>query len=54
MKLIGFILLFGVSATLGAEKARFDLYRLYEVKVENDLQLEVFKQISEYPDGVKY
>lgn len=53
MKLIGFLLLFGFSTSLGAEKARFDFYRLYEVQVENELQLEVFKQISEYPDGVK-
>lgn len=53
MKLIGFLLFSIISATLGAEKARFDFYRLYEVKVENKLQLEIFKQISEYSDGVK-
>lgn len=53
MKLIGLFLISCISATLGVEKARFDFYRLYEVKIENKLHLEIFKQISEFPDGVK-
>ena len=52
MKVIGIVLIFGLALAL-AEKARFDLYRLYEVTAENDLHLELFQQISEYPDGVR-
>ena len=52
MKAIGIVLIFGLVLAL-AEKARFDLYRLYEVTAENDLHLKLFQQISEYPDGVR-
>ena len=52
MKAIGIVLFFGLVLAL-AEKARFDLYRLYEVTAENDLHLKLFQQISEYPDGVR-
>lgn len=53
MKLVRFLLFCGLSTALAAEKARFDLYRLYEIKVETQLHLEVFRQISDYPDGVR-
>lgn len=35
-----------------AEKARYDNYRVYEIFVENEDQLELMKQIENYPDGV--
>lgn len=35
-----------------AEKARFDNYRVYEILIETDEQLELFKAIENYPDGV--
>jgi hypothetical protein len=38
---------------LSAEKARYDFYRLYEIAVKNDEQLNLFHQIEEYPDGVR-
>jgi hypothetical protein len=51
MKAIGILLIFGAVFT-SAEKARFDFYRLYEVIAESQLQIEIFRQIYEYPDGV--
>lgn len=52
MKVIGIVLIFGVVLAL-AEKARFDFYRLYDVTADNEMHLELFQQISEYPDGVR-
>ncbi|KAG5680149.1 hypothetical protein PVAND_009674 [Polypedilum vanderplanki] len=37
-----------------AEKARFDFYRVYEISVDNDVQLNLMKQISDYPDGYQF
>jgi hypothetical protein len=34
------------------EKARYDNYRLYEILMENESQLELMKHIENYPDGV--
>lgn len=53
MRAIGILLIFG-AIFANAEKARFDFYRLYEVIAENELQIEVFRQIYEYPDGVSF
>lgn len=36
-----------------AEKARFDNYRVYEVAIEDDQQLELMREIENYPDGVR-
>lgn len=48
------IALFAAVLVLGAqsEKARFDNYRVYEILIENDLQLELLRNIEAYPDGV--
>lgn len=35
-----------------SEKARYDKYRMYEIFVENQEQLELMEMIEEYPDGV--
>lgn len=35
-----------------AEKARFDNYRVYEISIENEDQLDLMQQIENYPDGV--
>lgn len=54
MKFLSFslcIVLFAVAA-VSSEKARFDNYRVYEILIENDLQLELMQQIEKYPDGV--
>lgn len=53
MKLFVIALLAAVLA-LGAqsEKARFDNYRVYEILIENDQQLELMQSIEAYPDGV--
>jgi hypothetical protein len=44
-----FVLIFGVCAI---EKARYDFYRVYEVSIQDEIHLELLKQIEEYPDGV--
>lgn len=35
-----------------SEKARFDNYRVYEISIENEDQLDLMQQIENYPDGV--
>jgi hypothetical protein len=52
--LVGKILIiFSIALTAAAlEKARYDNYRVYRVSIENDIQLELMKQINEFPDGV--
>jgi hypothetical protein len=37
----------------GREKARYDFYRVYQIFIKNDEQLQLFQQISEFPDGVR-
>jgi hypothetical protein len=51
MKQLGviLILIFGVCAI---EKARYDFYRVYEVSIQDEIHLELLRQIEEYPDGV--
>jgi hypothetical protein len=49
MKLIIFALLCVVAL---AEKARYDNYRVYQVQVENEQQLELMNFIESNPDGV--
>jgi hypothetical protein len=38
----------------GAEKARFDNYRLYSVQIENNKQYEAMKYLEEHSDSVNY
>lgn len=33
------------------EKARFDNYRLYELNIDNEKQLDALQQIDSFPDG---
>lgn len=35
-----------------AEKARYDNYRVYEIQIENEQQLELMNHIEANPDGV--
>ena len=44
-------LVFSVSCV---EKARFDNYRVYEISIENEKQLELLQEIERFPDGVSY
>lgn len=37
-----------------AEKVRFDNYRVYSIKVENEEQLAALKNIENNPDGVGF
>lgn len=40
--------------SVGAEKARFDNYRLYSVQIENESQYEALKYLEENSDSVNY
>lgn len=42
-----------VLSAKASEKARFDNYRVYEILIETDDQLELMQQIENYPDGVR-
>jgi hypothetical protein len=53
MKLLAiFLLIFCVTGAF-SEKARYDFYRVYEIFIENDQQLNLMTQIENYPDGVR-
>lgn len=55
MKLLKFTfcVLLCFAAVKASEKARFDNYRVYEIYIENDQQLELMQHIENYPDGVR-
>ena len=36
-----------------SEKSRYDNYRVYEIFIANQNQLELVKEIQNYPDGVR-
>lgn len=42
-----------VLVTIG-EKARFDKYRIYSIKIENEKQLEVLQQFEGVQDGLTF
>ena len=50
MKPLIFLVL--VLALVTCEKARYDNYRVYEILIEDDKQLELMQNIENYPDGV--
>lgn len=37
-----------------ADRARFDNYRVYKLSIETEKQLEVLRQIENYPDGYSF
>ncbi|XP_070500161.1 zinc carboxypeptidase-like [Chironomus tepperi] len=39
--------------SVNCEKARYDNYRVYEILVENQEQLDLLKHIDDYPDGYR-
>lgn len=41
-------------AIVFAEKARFDNYRIYSVSIETDEQLNVLRELQNYPDGITF
>jgi hypothetical protein len=52
MKSFQFLVFGLVWAVVTCEKARFDNYRVYEILIDNEKQLELMKSIENYPDGV--
>ena len=51
LKVVVFTLCFVLSVNC-VEKARFDNYRVYEINIENEKQLELMREIESFPDGV--
>jgi hypothetical protein len=47
------LLLTFVSLAVG-EKARFDNYRVYNLKIENAQQLATLQEMENYRDGVSF
>lgn len=47
------LLAVGVCSTL-AEKVRFDNYRVYDVSIENDEQLQVLQYLEQFSDGYSF
>lgn len=37
-----------------SERARYDNYRVYEILIESNVQLQLMKEIENYPDGVSF
>lgn len=52
MKLFELTIFVACFAVVFAEKARFDNYRIYSVNIENDEQLNVLRDLQNYPDGI--
>lgn len=46
------VVLLAVIAIASAEQARFDNYRVYTVNIGNEKQLDILKEIENYPAGV--
>lgn len=36
------------------EKARFDNYRIYSIKIQSEKQLELLQNLENIPDGISY
>lgn len=53
MKLLTFSLFVVLCVLAASEKARFDNYRVYEILIDNEEQLELLQAIENYPDGVR-
>jgi hypothetical protein len=47
-----FLVFCAITVNAVIEKARFDNYRVYELNIENDDQLNLMKEIDNNPDGV--
>lgn len=52
MKWLSGFVIFLTIALAFAEQARYDNYRVYNLYIGNEIQLEALKQIENNPDGV--
>lgn len=48
---IGIVCIFSYVAT---DRARFDNYRVYKLQVDTQVQLDVLRQIEQFPDGYSF
>lgn len=51
LSLLAITLSIGVSV---ADRARFDNYRVYQFKVESEKQLNILREIENFPDGYSF
>jgi hypothetical protein len=52
VKLVIALVLATIASCVIAEKARYDNYRVYDILIETQEQLQLMQQIENYPDGV--
>lgn len=50
--IVSAVILVALALSASAERARFDNYRIYSVAIENKMQLQVLKELSETSDSV--
>lgn len=48
------IVIFACHLLISGEKARFDNYRIYSIKIQNEKQLELLQNLENAPDGISY
>uniref|UniRef100_A0A1I8JW39 Zinc carboxypeptidase A 1 n=1 Tax=Anopheles quadriannulatus TaxID=34691 RepID=A0A1I8JW39_ANOQN len=54
MKLLLVCIAIALFGAIVAEKARYDNYRVYRIRVQTDRQLELLQAIEQYPDGYTF
>lgn len=46
--------IFACHLLINGEKARFDNYRIYSIKIQSEKQLELLQNLENTPDGVSF
>lgn len=54
MKILIIFFLNFLIPLISSEKARYDNYRVYEIFIENEVHLQLMKEIETFPDGVRF
>lgn len=54
MKILAFVVIFVYFSLIYGEKARFDNYRVYKLKIQNEKQLEVLQGLETPQDGISF
>lgn len=54
MYAIKLMVIFACHLLISGERARFDNYRIYSIKIRNEKQLELLQNLENAPDGISY
>lgn len=54
MRLLVLVTLLVYIFSSSGEKARFDNYRVYSIKIDDSRQLEVLQELENYQDGILF